>query len=320
MAKIDQIQLMKLVLAIQDKGSLTAAADTLNSSLPTVVRQLAALEAYLGVILFDRTTRKIHLTDEGAIYIEAARNMVSKMESLEISLTNRSNSINRSQATHNEAPSGNITITAPVMFGRMHVMPVVNAYMAKYSQATAQLVLQDTLTDLVESGIDIAFRIGEITIPNVIAIPIGHVHRVVCVSPDYLKRYPAINSPSDLKQARGIKNTALNNGNHWKFNTKTTKTNNPLKTQEIAVPITFICNNIDATTAHCLAGLGVGVFLSYQVNQLIQQGLLVEVLAKYRLPSTPILIIYLKTKRHLSRTRFFIDFAKNCLQAEFNYT
>jgi DNA-binding transcriptional LysR family regulator len=306
MAKIDQIQLMKLVLAIQDKGSLTAAAELLNTSLPTVVRQLAALEAHLGVILFDRTTRKIHLTDEGAIYIETARRMVGEMADLESALSNRLTGLQVNQ----QAPSGNISITAPVMFGRMHVLPVVNAFMANYSQITAQVLLQDALTDLVEAGIDVAFRIGEITLPDIVATKLGEVSCVVCAGPAYLKNHPPINLPSDLKQVKGIKNMALNKGNHWKFNLKN-------KTIDMNVPISFATNNIDAAIQHCVAGLGVGVLLSYQVESLIKQGVLVALLQDYRLPSIPVSMIYPKAKRDLGRTSLFIDFAKKALNGQF---
>lgn len=306
MAKIDQIQLMKLVLAIQDKGSLTAAAELLNTSLPTVVRQLAALEEHLGVVLFDRTTRKIHLTDEGAIYIETARRIVAETSELESALSNRLNGL---QGNKREL-SGNITITAPVMFGRMHVVPVVNAFMANYSKITAQVLLQDTLTDLVEAGIDVAFRIGEIMLSDIVATKLGEVSSVVCASPDYLKNHSLISSPSDLKLAKGIKNMALNKGNHWKFNLKN-------KTVDITVPVSFATNNIDAAIQHCVAGLGVGVFLSYQVESLIKQGTLVALLQDYRLPSIPVSMIYPRAKRDLGRTSLFIDFAKTALNSQF---
>lgn len=306
--KIDQLQRMQLVLAINDKGSLTAAAEALNSSLPTVVRQLAMLEAHLGVTLFDRTTRKIHITDEGILYMESARRIVAEMLDLESVLGSRKG--NALQANNHE-PSGNITITASMMFGRMHVMPVVNAFMAQYPQVTAQVLLQDALTDLVESGIDVAFRIGEITLPDIVATKLGDVSRVVCASPDYLKNHPAIHFPSDLKKANGIKNFALNKGNHWKFYVKN-------KVQDIHVPISFACNDIDVAIQHCTAGLGVGVFLSYQVESLIKQGALVEILQEFRQKSMPVSMIYPNAKRHLARTSFFIDFAKETLRAKFD--
>jgi DNA-binding transcriptional LysR family regulator len=305
--KIDQLQRMQLVMAIDDKGSLTAAAEALNSSLPTVVRQLAMLEAHLGVMLFDRTTRKIHITDEGAIYLESARRIVGEMADLESLLSNRKG--NALQANIH-APAGNITITAPMMFGRMHVVPVVNAFMAQYPQVTAQVLLQDTLTDLVESGIDVAFRIGEITLPDIVATKLGEVFPVVCASPEYFKNHAAIVVPSDLKNAKGIRNLALNKGKHWKFNLIN-------KSQEINVPICFTTNDIDAAIQHCAAGLGVGIFLSYQVESLIKQGVLVEILPEYRPKRLPVSMIYPSAKRHLTRTSFFIDFAKLALRSKF---
>ncbi len=301
---IDKLRAMKMVLAIEDKGSLTAAAEVLYISLPTVVRQLASLEAHLGVTLFDRTTRKIHLTDEGAIYIDTARHMVKEMAELEEGLASRRSHIQLE-------PSGNITIAAPVMFGRLHLMPVVNAFMAKYPKVSANVVLQDKLTDLVEEGIDVAFRIGEINIPDLVAIKICEVYPIVCASPEYLKILPALNHPDDLKQAKGIKNLAINKGQHWKFNVKG-------KTLEISVPISFTTNDIGAAITHCEAGLGLGVFLSYQVESLIQQGKLVELLKDFRSKNIPLSLIYPSTKRNLGRTNYFIDFAKTSLCNKFN--
>lgn len=310
MAKIDQIQLMQLVIAIHDKGSLTKAAEKLNTSLPTVVRQLANLEAHLGVVLFDRTTRKNHLTDEGVLYVAAARNIVKDATALELRLNNRKNSINDNTLKANSSePFGHMVITAPVMFGRMHVMPMVNAFMAENCLITAQVILQDTLTDLIEESVDVAFRIGELTLQDMIATPIGRVHRVVCVSPAYLANV-SIKVPNDLKQTSGIKNSALNKGQHWKFIING-------KIRDIAVPINFSTNNIDAAIAHCVAGLGVGVFLSYQVKSLIAQGQLVEILPNFKMPSLPVCMLYPKAKRHLARTSFFIDYAKQALKDTF---
>jgi DNA-binding transcriptional LysR family regulator len=246
------------------------------------------------------------LTDEGAIYLESARRIVNEVTELETELTNR-------RCTQQIEPSGNMVIAAPVMFGRLHIMPVVNAFLAKYPRVTAQVLLQDKLTDLVEEGVDVAFRIGEITLPDVVATQIGQVFRVVCASPVYLEEYPDILQPSDLKTANGIKNLALSKGNHWKFDVRG-------KTVDIKVPITFTTNNTDAAITHCAAGLGIGVFLSYQVEGLIAQGVLVEILQEFRLKSIPVSIIYPSTKRHLGRTRFFIDFANEALRTRYENT
>ena len=253
--------------------------------------------------MFDRTTRKIRLTDEGAIYIECARRITKDMSGLEGELADR-------RCNQQVEPSGNMMIVAPVMFGRLHVMPVVNAFMAKYPKVTANVLLQDKLTDLVEEGIDVAFRIGEINIPDIVAIRIGEVHPVICASPDYLKTQPAINLPIDLKRVKGIKNLALYKGKHWKFNVKG-------KVREIAVPTSFTTNNTDSAIQHSVDGLGVGVFLSYQVENLIRKGVLVELLQDFRLKSIPVSLIYPSAKRYLGRTIFFIDFAKDTLRAKF---
>ena len=307
---IDQLRAMKMVQAIVDKGNLTAAAKLLDTSLPTVVRQLAKLEKYLDVTLFERTTRKIHITEEGEMYIATARKILKDTLDLEVSLTNRKNNVSKSVLQIDTiTPSGNINITAPVLFGRMHVMPVINAYMARYSLVTTNVLLQDTLTDLVEAGIDVAFRVGEIKLPDVVAIKIGEVQQVVCASPNYLAKQP-INEPHDLNQASCIKILALNKSNHWKLAFGDKKL-------DLKVPVTFTSNNIDAAIQHCVAGLGVGVFLSYQVKSLLQTGDLVVILQNYTLPSLPVSIIYPVSKRNLTRTCFFIDFAKELLKAEF---
>lgn len=303
MAQLDQVAMMKLVLAVHEKGSLTAAAEVLSVSPPTVVRQLALLEATLGVALFTRTTRKIHITNEGELYLEYARRILKELDALTLNLNARKG---YPQEGDTQALSGHMVVTAPVQFGRMHVMPMINAFMARHPQVTVQLLLQDTLTDLVETGVDIAFRIGEVGLPDVVALPIGEVQRVVCASPEYLAQHTAIQVPADLNHAMGIKNTALNKGQHWKFNDHG-------QMVQVQPPIRFTTNDIDAAIQHCLAGLGVGVFLSYQVAAHLQSGRLVTLLADYQRPGLPVSIVYPQSKRYLARTHALIQFARSAL-------
>ena len=180
--------------------------------------------------------------------------------------------------------------------------------MKQYPKVTAHVLLQDKLTDLTEEGIDVAFRVGEINLPDMVAVCVGHIYPVVCVSADYFKTEAKIYEPNDLKFAKNIKNMAIYKGKHWKFNCNG-------KVQEITVPTSFTTNDIDSAIAHCVAGLGVGVFFSYQVEALIKAGIIIEILQPFRLQNIPVSLIYPNTKRHLSRTNYFIAYAKNALIA-----
>jgi DNA-binding transcriptional LysR family regulator len=202
---MDKLRAMETFVRIVDGGSLTAAAETLPASLPAVVRLLAALEAELDARLLNRTTRRIALTDEGREYYErckrvlagiggepeVAKRVLAEVDEAEAALSAR-------RAT----PKGRLRVTAPVMFGRMHVAPVVRDFLAKHGAVQMELFLVDRVVDLLEEGVDAAVRIGRLPDSSLVAIRVGQTRRVVCASSAYLKRAGTPHSPSDLARHR----------------------------------------------------------------------------------------------------------------------
>jgi DNA-binding transcriptional LysR family regulator len=245
---MDKFKAMSTFVRIVEAGSLTGAAERLGISLTAVVRGLAALEQSLGVRLLNRTTRRIALTDEGREYFERCRHLLSELEETENALTDR-----------RLTPSGRLAITAPVMFGRLHVAPVVTDFLAAYPEMRAELLLLDRVIDLLEEGIDLAIRIAPLPDSSLVAIPLGATGRIVCASPDYLARHGMPQQPRDLAGHRAIRFTALSDGNDWSF----TRGN---ETQRVAVSDVFAANQVDVALDACRKGLGCGRFLGYQVR------------------------------------------------------
>jgi DNA-binding transcriptional LysR family regulator len=175
--RVDKLNAMTAFVSIVERGTLTAAAEDLDTSLPTIVRMLAGLERSLGVRLLNRTTRRIHLTDEGEHYLEHCRRILREIRDVESRLT-----------SHGSAPTGRLSVTASVLFGRRHVAPIVAKFIAQHPAVKANLLLVDRITSLVEEGIDVAVRIGHLNDSSLVAVNVGSVRRVVCASPIYLKQ------------------------------------------------------------------------------------------------------------------------------------
>lgn len=295
---MDTIQQMRLVLAIAEYGSLTAAANHLDTSLPTVVRILASTEQHLGVRLFDRTTRRLRITEEGALYIESCRRILSEITDIEDALRDR-----RSE------PVGNLIVTAPVLFGRLHVSPVVNAFLLQYPNVSAKLLLIDRVIDLVEEGIDLAVRIGAVSSLDLVVTPVGSVRRCVCASPSFLSTHAEIKNPNDLADIPFIQHLGLMRGNHIKFGSAHAN-------KDVALSkIRLSTNHSDAAIAGCVNGLGAGLLLSYQIQDQIAAGLLNIILDKFEPEPLPVSLVYSPSRRLSARTRTFIAWAKQQLSA-----
>lgn len=290
-------QHMQVVLTIAEKGSLTAAANHLGTSLPTVVRVLAATEKHLGVRLFDRTTRQLRITEEGALYVAACRRILGEITDVENALRDR-----RSE------PVGGLAITAPVLFGRLHVSPVLNGFLAQFPKVSANLLLLDRVVDLVEEGIDIAVRIGPVNTLDVAVTPIATVRRVVCTASGSCEALQ-IRTPHDLVDAPFIQPLGLMPGHDIVFyDTPRTPVNvRPAN-------IRLATNNGDAAIAACVNGLGVGIFFSYQVQHLVAANMLRVILQEYEPEPSPVSLVYSPSRRLSARTRAFIAWARHGLR------
>jgi DNA-binding transcriptional LysR family regulator len=297
---MDKLIAMATFVQIVERGSLTQAADSIGTSLPSVVRTLAALEETLGVRLLNRTTRRMSLTQEGRQYLARCRTILMEIEEAETELSSQ-----------RQEPQGELRVTAPVLFGRRHVAPIVNRYIRQFSQTSVELLLLDRVVNLVEEGIDVAIRIGQTADNSLISIPAGLIRRVVCASPKYLKERGTPREPIDLLKHNCLGLTWFTPGAGWIFYNKG-------REQSVSVKGSFVCNNAETTIDACIDGLGVGTFWSYQVAPLVAQMKLKLLLNDYAPPPTPLSIVYPHAKLLSSRVRIFSEMAIESLRAEFD--
>jgi DNA-binding transcriptional LysR family regulator len=228
---MDKLRAMASFVRIVDKGSLTGAATELGVSLPSMVRTLAALERELGATLLNRTTRRMHITDEGRQYLEHCRAILGQVQEAEAVLQSR-----------HAAPQGRLAVTASVGFGRRYVAPIANEYIARYPGVTVELLFLDRVVNLVEEGLDAAVRIGQLADSSLVAIPVGKMRRVVCASPEYLRKYGTPQKPEDLRAHRSIRFTGLSPRAEWQFR---------LNSRRVVIPMESVltCNLADGARA-----------------------------------------------------------------------
>jgi DNA-binding transcriptional LysR family regulator len=291
---MDKLRAMGIFVRIVEAGSLTAAADLLDTSLTSVVRSLATLEAALGTRLLNRTTRRIALTDEGREYFERCRRLLAEVEEAENALSAR-------QAT----PAGKLAITAPVMFGRLHVGPVLTDFLAAYPAVHAELMLFDRVVDLLDEGIDVAIRIGHLCDSSLVALPLGVTHRIICASPDYLQRAGTPERPAELARHRCLQFLGVAPGSEWEF----TDGGTPGKTIRVPIKAVLATNQIDIARDACRKGLGCSAFLDYQVREALAAGLLQRVLQPFEAAPIPVHIVYPHSRLLSCRVRSFVDWA-----------
>ena len=292
---MDKLKAMHTFLRIADEGSLTAAARAMDHSLPAVVRSLAALEAHLGVRLFNRTTRRISLTEEGKRYLENCRQVLAAVEDAETSLT--------AEAAE---PAGKLTITAPVLFGQMYVAPAVTRFVQCHTKMRCNVVLLDRVVNLLEEGFDVGIRIGPLEDSSLIAQPLGSIRRMVVASPDDLRRHGLPKHPKELLRANCVRFSAAT-GPGWTFHEGSKKFN-------VAVTGNLDFNHAAPAIDACVAGLGFGMFISYQVAPYLQQKRLKIVLEKFEPPPRPINVVYPHARLLPTRTRVFIEWIRQELQ------
>jgi DNA-binding transcriptional LysR family regulator len=286
---MDKLVAMRTFVRIVETGSLTRAANSLETSLPTVVRTLAGLERELGVVLLKRTTRRIHLTDEGSQYFERCRDILAATQEAEDILVAR-----RSE------PVGRLSVTASVLFGRRYLGPIVNDFLSRHPKVSADVMFVDRVVNMIEEGIDVAVRIAYLRDSSMVAIPVGHVRRVVCASEKYLRRHGLPSAPKDVSKHHCVRHLGLVPRSEWHFHVG----NRPL-----TVPISCVmtCNEIDSAIDACLNGLGLGMFLSYMVAPHRKAGQLRYVLEAFETEPVPVQIVYPQARLMSNKVRVFVD-------------
>jgi DNA-binding transcriptional LysR family regulator len=282
---MDRIDAMTAFVAVADLQGFAPAARKLGLSPSGVTRLIAALEDRLGARLLQRTTRSVTLTDVGARYLERARRILADVEEAEIS----------AQAER-MAPSGRLVVSAPIGFGRIHVSPVMSTYLKRYPEVSGELRLSDRMINLVEDGVDLAVRIGQLADSSLVARNVGDMRRIVVASKDYLKQRGEPRTPADI----AAHDTIQFGASDWHF---------VEEGREVSVASTprFITNSADAAIWHAEQGGGVTRVMAYQAAEAIKAGRLKIVLAKFEQPPLPIHIVYPTSRLLSAKVRTFVD-------------
>ena len=294
---MDRLESMRILLAVVDAGSLSAAARRLGMPLASVSRKVAALESHLGTRLLHRTTRQLSLTEAGGAYVAACRRILDEIGEAE-----------RAATGEYMTPKGELTITAPVVFGRLHIVPVVAAFLAHYPEIEIKLVLTDRVMHLMDEQVDVAVRIGELPDSGFMATRVGTVRRVVCASPAYLARHGTPMAPGELAAHACVSFEVLESRRAWDFGTGKS-------TQSVPVHARLAVNTVDAAIAAATLGAGLIRVLSYQVMDALRDDALRIVLAPFEAAPLPVSLLHKGQAPLPLKLRAFFDFVTPLLRA-----
>lgn len=295
---MDRLQAMTTFVAVVDSGGFASAARKLNLSPPVVTRAVAELEERLGLRLLTRTTRVVRVTDAGARFADDCRRILADLDEAESTAT----------GTH-ATPRGTLTLTAPVLFGQIHVTPVLTAYLRQYPDVDAQCLFLDRVVSMMEEGVDVAVRIGELPDSSLQAVRVGRVRRMLVAAPAYLEAAGTPQRPEDLAAHTLIAASGITPVPEWRFNDAGTPLVHRLK------PRLRTTTNGSAIEA-AAAGLGITRVLSYQVAGALQAGRLRTVLDDFEPAPSPVHVAHHEGRRVTQKVRCFVDMAVEALRAD----
>lgn len=278
-------------VAVAEAGGFSAAARALGVPLPTLSRRVADLEADLGVRLLARTTRRVTLTEEGQTYLATCRRVLDDLKDAELAVTGEY-----------RAPKGDLVVTAPVGFGRLHLQPVVLDFLAAYPDINLRLLLVDRVVSLFEEHVDAAIRIAALADSSLIARTVGAVKVIVCASPGYLERHGTPGHPRELGAHQTIAWSTLGPLDAWWFRERDDD-------QAFTIKPRLSTTIAESAVAAAEAGLGLAQVTCYQAEQAIRAGRLVRVLADFECPATPVNVVYASNRQVPLKLRAFVDFA-----------
>lgn len=294
---MDRFHLMTVFVAVAEEEGFAAAARRLRMSPPAVTRAIACLEERLGVRLLTRTTRLVRTTDAGARYLEDARRILIEADEAD-----------EAAAGINARPRGNLAVTAPVLFGKIYVMPVITAYQTTYQETTVSALFIDRVVNLAEEGLDVGVRIGPLPDSSLRAIRVGQVRRVVCASPAYLKQHGSPKSPADLARHPIIAATSVSAGSEWAFTKGKAKIGVRLSPR-------ILVNTNEGALEAAKSGFGLTRLISYQVANELADGTLKTVLTEFEEASLPVHVIHREGRHGSAKVRSFVDLAVERLRA-----
>ncbi len=288
---MDRLDAMAVFVAVAESGSFSRAGKTLRAPLSTVSRKVAQLEERLGARLFVRTTRRLSLTEKGRDYLERCKRILGDIEEAELTL-----------ADDQSTPSGRLVVSAPVLFGRIYLAPLLVPFIARHPRVRVEISLADRYSDLIAEHIDVAIRIGRLEDSSMVARRLGTFRRVVCGAPAYLQREGVPNHPSDLTRHDCLIFTMLLDPVDWTFHDGNGR--------EITVRVKgcIRSDNADVVLEAALAGGGLVLAPAWQVRPHVAAGRLVPVLREFEQPPAPIHALYPHARLLSAKVRSFVDF------------
>lgn len=294
---MDRLQLINIFVTVVDMGGFAGAARKLNISPPAVTRAINELEAHLGVRLLTRTTRVVRVTEPGAQYAEDCRAILTQLAEADESV-----------AGTRRTARGRLTITAPVLFGAKFVTTIVTEYLQANPEVMATCWFLDRVVNMLDEGVDVGIRIGELPDSSMQASAVGKVSRVICAAPAYLERQGIPQVPADLENHIIISASAVTPTSDWRL-----VEGGELRIVKLQPRMTTTSN--DSALAAALAGFGVTRLLSYQVAEYIHDGRLRPLLAEFELPPLPVHVIHREGQHASKKARAFIDLVVERLRA-----
>ncbi|MDF3936583.1 LysR family transcriptional regulator [Pseudomonas citronellolis] len=284
---MDRLEAMSIFLAAVDAGSLSAAGRRLGVPLSSVSRKVAELEEHLGARLLIRSTRRLQLTEAGRAYLAACRQILDAVGDAE-----------RAAAGEYQAPRGTLVVTAPLLFGRLHLQPLVLEFLRAYPQIDVQLLLADSRLHLLEEHVDLALRIGPLPDSSFVARQVGAVRRVVCASPAYLAEHGEPQAPEDLAGHSCVSFVGLETASAWTFP----------GAREVAIRARLSVSSAEAAVDAAVAGLGITRVLSYQAERELRAGRLLRLLKDFEPDPWPINLLHAGQGAPPLKLRAFLDY------------
>jgi DNA-binding transcriptional LysR family regulator len=287
---MDRLESMAAFVAVVETGGFSAAARKMATPLTTISRRVSELEDQLRIQLLTRSTRKVAMTEAGAQYFLSCRRVLEEIDDAE-----------RLASGEYRAPKGNLVISAPVVFGKLHLLPIVLDFLRAYPDIDVEMRLIDVPVDLIELHIDAALRIGVLEDSSIMAARVGEIRHVICASPDYLVARGNPLHPGDLSVHDCVTLTPLHSPSVWTF-TKGSAV------ERVTVHSRFAVSNAEAAVEAAIAGFGITRVLCYQAAKAIAEGKLTLLLRDYEPPILPAQLVYSANRQMPKKLRAFLDF------------
>lgn len=295
---MDRFQSLMVFVTVAERGGFAAAARELTMSPPSVTRAVSALEDRMGTRLLIRTTRSVRLTESGERFLQDCRRILIDLEEAE-----------KAAIGSHVAPRGELRVTAPMLFGRLYVTPILGDFLEKYQLVSCRTLFVDRMVNLMDEGLDVAIRIGNLPDSSLVAVRAGTVRWVMFAAPQYLKKHGVPKHPEDLKAHRLIQSIAIEVGSEWPY-----QENGSPHTVRISPRLRM--NTNDAVASLAARGWGVSRLLSYQIAPYLADGSLRTVLDKFEPPPLPVHVVHQEGRMVSTKVRAFVDFMVDRLRAD----